>query len=178
MRLRAVLLVTFAIALTGCGGDDETITQPNTPSVAASTTTAMTPTPSPPPTQPPSPSPTTVPGTVVTTAGSEFGEMLFDDSGQAIYLFDAEQAGTPECYDECAAAWPPVLTEGEPVAAGGVVPAQLGTTSRTDGMTQVTYAGHPLYYYAHEGKNQVLCHNVRDFGGLWLVVTPSGAPAP
>jgi hypothetical protein len=44
--------------------------------------------------------------------------------------------------------------------------------------TQVLYAGHPLYYYANEGANQVLCHNVREFGGLWLVVTSSGDPAP
>jgi hypothetical protein len=41
----------------------------------------------------------------------------------------------------------------------------------------VTYAGHPLYYYAHEGKTQVLCHDVREFGGLWLAVTPSGEAA-
>ena len=50
-----------------------------------------------------------------------------------------------------------------------------GTT--VDGSTQVTYAGHPLYYYAHEGKNQVTCHNVSEFGGLWLVVTPTGQAA-
>ena len=54
----------------------------------------------------------------------------------------------------------------------------LGTTTRSDGARQVTYAGHPLYFYAHEGKNQVLCHDVREYGGLWLVVTPKGPPAP
>jgi len=53
----------------------------------------------------------------------------------------------------------------------------LGTTPRTDGSTQVTYAGHPLYYYAHEGKNVVTCHNVNEFGGLWLAVTPTGQAA-
>ena len=112
------------------------------------------------------------------TADSEFGEILFDGAGQAIYLFDKEPTATPECYDDCAEAWPPVLTEGDPVAATNVLADQLGTTQRTDGATQVTYAGHPLYYYAHEGINQVLCHNVDEFGGVWLVVTPSGAPAP
>ena len=53
----------------------------------------------------------------------------------------------------------------------------LDTTKRTDGKTQVTYGGHPLYYYAHEAKNEVKCHNIRGFGGLWLVVTPIGRPA-
>ena len=112
------------------------------------------------------------------TADSEFGEILFDGAGQAIYLFDKEATPTPECYDDCAEEWPPVLTEGDPVAAANVLAGQLGTTQRTDGTSQVTYAGHPLYYYAHEGINQVLCHNVDEFGGLWLVVTPSGVPAP
>ena len=122
--------------------------------------------------------PTLAPGTVVQTADSEFGEILFGGAGQAIYLFDKEATATPACYDDCAEAWPPVLTEGDPVAAANVLADQLGTTQRTDGTTQVTYAGHPLYHYAHEGINQVLCHNVNEFGGLWLVVTPSGAPAP
>jgi predicted lipoprotein with Yx(FWY)xxD motif len=93
-------------------------------------------------------------------------------------LFDKEATAQPECYDDCAEAWPPVLTEGDPVAAGNVLQGQLGVTQRTDGTTQVLYAGHPLYYYANEGANQVLCHNVREFGGLWLVVTSSGDPAP
>ncbi len=114
---------------------------------------------------------------MITTADSEFGEMLFDETGQAIYLFDKEKTPTPECYDACAEAWPPVLTEGAPVAAGGARADLLGTSPRTDGSMQVTYAGHPLYYYVNEGKNEVRCHNVNLNGGLWLVVTPDGEPA-
>ena len=116
-------------------------------------------------------------GTTVTTAGSDYGDILFDGGGQAIYLFDKEPGTTPDCYGDCAAAWPPVLTAGAPVGTGGASTALLGTTQRTDGTTQVTYAGHPLYYYAHEGKNVATCHNVDEFGGLWLVVTPSGQAA-
>jgi predicted lipoprotein with Yx(FWY)xxD motif len=103
--------------------------------------------------------------------------MLYDVSGQPIYLFDAEATSRPECYGECAEAWPPVLTKGKPRAEGGVRPDLLGTTRRRDGSTQITYAGHPLYFYAHEGKYQVLCHNVDEFGGTWLVVKPNGNPA-
>ena len=117
-------------------------------------------------------------GLVLKTATSDFGTLLFDRSGQAIYLFAKEKTSRPECYDKCAEAWPPVLTEGAPRASGEVRADLLGTVERTDGSTQVTYGGHPLYYYAHEGKNQVLCHNVDEFGGLWLVVTPNGEAAP
>jgi len=113
----------------------------------------------------------------ITTAGSDFGQVLFDGTGQAIYLFDKETTGVPDCYGDCAVAWPPVLTSGSPVAGAGSMTDLLGTTPRTDGSTQVTYAGHPLYYYAHEGKNVVTCHNVSEFGGLWLAVTPTGQAA-
>jgi predicted lipoprotein with Yx(FWY)xxD motif len=114
------------------------------------------------------------PGTEITVASSQFGDVLFDGSNQAIYLFDKETGSTPECYGGCAAAWPPVLTDGEPEASGAAEQGLLGTTEREDGSTQVTYAGQPLYYYAHEGPGQVLCHNVSEFGGLWLVLDASG----
>lgn len=104
--------------------------------------------------------------------------MLFDATGQAIYLFDKETTPRPRCYGECADAWPPVLTTGPPRAREATRDDLLGTVRRRDGSTQVTYAGHPLYYYAHEGPGQVLCHDVVEYGGLWLVVTPDGTPAP
>ncbi len=114
---------------------------------------------------------------MIIAADSDFGTILYDASGQPIYLFDAEETSRPECYDECAEAWPPVLTTGTPRAKGPVQSELLGTTRRSDGSSQVTYAGHPLYFYAHEGKYQVLCHNVVEFGGTWLAVQPSGKPA-
>ena len=116
-------------------------------------------------------------GTLITTAGSDYGEILFDETGQAIYLFDAETSSTPGCYDDCALAWPPVLTVGDPRAGGAIDASLLGVTTRSDGAVQVTYRDHPLYYYADEGTNEVTCHNVDEYGGLWLVVTPSGGPA-
>ncbi len=114
---------------------------------------------------------------MITVADSEFGPMLFDGAGQAIYLFDKETTDRPQCYDACAQAWPPVLTKGPPQARGATRPRMLGTVERKDGSSQVTYAGQPLYYYAHEAPREVRCHNVEGFGGLWLVVTPSGKPA-
>ena len=115
---------------------------------------------------------------MITTGDSDFGEMLFDKREQAIYLFEPESDGAPACYDDCAEAWPPVLTDGDPRGEGNVDIALLGTVERTDGTTQVTYNGWPLYFYAHEGPGQVLCHNVVLDGGLWLVLGPDGNACP
>ena len=166
--LTALALAT-SLLVVGCGGGEpETTAATNTPTSSGPTTSEP-----PPPT---TPSPAI--GTVVTTGDSEFGEMLFDDRGQAIYLFDRERMSTPDCYDQCAAAWPPVLTDGTPQAGGAADPVLLSTTQRTDGSMQVTYAGHPLYFYANEGPDEVLCHNVFLNGGWWYVVTPEGSPGP
>lgn len=104
--------------------------------------------------------------------------MLFDGTGQAIYLFDVETTSKPACYDACAEAWPPVLTTGDPVAGHGVKSSLLATAERTDGTVQITYNSHPLYFYAHEGKRQVKCHDIFLNGGNWYVVQPDGHAAP
>ena len=116
-------------------------------------------------------------GTIITTSDSEFGSILFDGKKQAIYIWELEESATAECYGDCAEAWPPVLTNGAPIASGGVDTKMLGTTKRTDGTTQVTYNGHPLYFYAHEDPGEVKCHNISTHGGLWWVIQPSGVRA-
>ena len=116
-------------------------------------------------------------GTVITTGDSEFGAMLFNDAGQAIYIWELEESAEAECYGDCAVLWPPVLTDSAPRASGSVRSELLGTTKRTDGSVQVTYNGHPLYYYAHEGPGEVECHNIRTHGGLWWVIQPNGIRA-
>lgn len=117
-------------------------------------------------------------GTTIVTGESEYGPMLFDDTGQAIYLFDVETNSEPQCYDECEEAWPPVFTDTAPVAGDGVDASLLRTVERRDGRLQVTYNKHPLYFYAHEGKHEVLCHDVFLNGGNWYVVEPGGDAAP
>jgi predicted lipoprotein with Yx(FWY)xxD motif len=118
------------------------------------------------------------PGTKIKAASSQFGDVLFDDDDQAIYIFDKETSSESECYGECAKEWPPVLTEGRPKAKGAIVQSKLGTTRRDGGQMQVTYDRQPLYYYYDEGPTEVRCHNVPGFGGLWLALTPEGEPAP
>jgi predicted lipoprotein with Yx(FWY)xxD motif len=118
------------------------------------------------------------PGARIITADSDYGTMLFDDAGQPIYLFTAESDDQARCHGECAEDWPPVLTSGSPSVDGAARASLLDTVRRPGGGTQVTYAGHPLYFYAHEGKYEVLCHNVEEYGGTWLVVRPDGTAAP
>jgi predicted lipoprotein with Yx(FWY)xxD motif len=113
-------------------------------------------------------------GTKIQVGGSEFGTMLFGPRDQAIYIFERDPKGRTVCYGECARAWPPVLTKGTPRAATGVRKSLLGTVRRRNGTRQVTYAGKPLYYYAHEGRGEVRCHNVNLNGGFWWVVGPNG----
>lgn len=67
-----------------------------------------------------------------------------------------------------------MLTKGRPVGRGGVRSSRLGTTRRRDGRRQVTINGKPLYYYVDDSPRRVLCHNVQEFGALWLVVRPDG----
>ncbi len=122
----------------------------------------------------PKPTQPTATGLVITTGQSEFGTMLFNEKQQAIYIWELEESSDAECYNDCAEAWPPVLTDGHPQATGEVNNDLLGTTKRSDGSTQVTYNGHPLYYYAHEGAGEVECHNISTHGGLWWVVQPNG----
>jgi len=175
-RLFATLGILAALALAGCG-DDEDSSAETTPAqgaqgdggVAAEAESAQ------------NGKPVRAgadeqagAGTEIVVAESDYGSILFDSKQQAIYLFDKESSPKSECYGACAAAWPPVLTEGQPQAGAGAKAELLGTTPRDDGSTQVTYNGHPLYYYVDDPKGEVLCHDVEEFGGLWLVVDPSG----
>jgi predicted lipoprotein with Yx(FWY)xxD motif len=117
-------------------------------------------------------------GTKITVRGSQFGSMLWGPGRQAIYIFQRDRRNLSRCYGRCAELWPPVYTTGKPVAGPGVRKSLLGTTRRRDGRRQVTYAGKPLYYYAHESAGQVRCHNVNLNGGLWWVIGPNGKRRP
>jgi predicted lipoprotein with Yx(FWY)xxD motif len=157
--------------IAGCGDDDESDTAASGGASATEATEATEAAAAKPPAEAGAGA-----GTTIKTADSQYGDVLFDGEDQAIYYFDKESGSKSECYGACAEAWPPVLTEGDPRAGAGTKAGLLGTTQRNDGTTQVTYDGHPLYLYAHEGPNQVTCHDVSEFGGLWLAVQPNGEP--
>lgn len=178
--LRACAIVMVAGLLAGCGEDGGGGTTSYGTGDRPSTSGSPSATPSEATTgaEPTTATGTARTGTELEVRDSEFGPMLFDGRGQAIYLFDVETSARARCYDDCAVAWPPVTTEGEPVAGTGVDQALLGSTERRDGTLQVTYGGHPLYFYAHEAPGEVKCHDVFLNGGNWYVVRPDGTPAP
>jgi predicted lipoprotein with Yx(FWY)xxD motif len=115
--------------------------------------------------------------TKVRVVRSPFGRVVADRRGEALYLFDRDGKRS-SCRGECARVWPPALASGRPKAVGGARADLLGTVARPGGRRQLTYAGHPLYYYVHDSPGNILCHDVVEFGGRWLVVTPAGTPAP
>lgn len=107
----------------------------------------------------------------------ELGRYLTDSRGRAVYLFLADEQGANRsaCHGPCATAWPPVLTEGAPVAGEGARERLLGTIQRADGQTQVTYNGWPLYYYIQDqAAGDVKGQGVVGFGAPWYVVAPNG----
>lgn len=113
----------------------------------------------------------------ISTSKSRYGTILVDGRGHTLYLFTRDGRGPSRCYGSCAHAWPPFYANGKPTAAGDARSSLLGTTRRRGGKRQVTYRGKPLYFYVGERQaGQILCQDVFEFGGDWLVVTPSGAP--
>jgi predicted lipoprotein with Yx(FWY)xxD motif len=116
-------------------------------------------------------------GATLKASSSRYGKVLFDGSGRVLYTFAADRAKTSTCYGACAAAWPPFTVNRTPKAGAGVHHDLLGTIRRRDGSRQVTYAGHPLYYFTGDRQpGQITCQNVSSFGGLWLVINPNGTP--
>jgi predicted lipoprotein with Yx(FWY)xxD motif len=111
----------------------------------------------------------------LTTHSSRFGKVLFDGRGFVLYAFTKDPRRKTVCYGACAKAWPPYIAKGKLRAGAGVKASLLGTVRRANGSRQVTYGGRPLYYYVGDTRpRQILCQNVDEFGGLWLVVRPSG----
>lgn len=124
----------------------------------------------------PSPSPAAAAGmTIAVATNAKLGQILVDGKGMTVYLWVADTATTSTCYTTCATFWPPVLTTGAPQAGAGAQASLLGTTTRTDGMVQVTYAGHPLYYFQKDKQaGDATGQGSNGFGALWWVMSPAG----
>jgi predicted lipoprotein with Yx(FWY)xxD motif len=107
---------------------------------------------------------------------SSYGRILFDGRGHVLYAFTRDTRRRSACYGACAKAWPVYFAKGGLTAGSGVKRSLLGTTKRRDGSRQVTYGGRPLYRYVGDRRpGQILCQNVAEFGGTWLVVRPNGS---
>ena len=111
----------------------------------------------------------------VTLRSSRYGAALFDGRGFVLYAFTKDTDGKSRCSGACAAAWPPYTVPRFARAGAGVTASLLGTSRRGNGSLQVTYAGRPLYYYVGDRRpGQILCQNVSEYGGLWLLVRANG----
>lgn len=111
---------------------------------------------------------------------ADAGPYLTDGDGRALYLLEGEPANASTCADACAEEWPPYVMTGtlsETPATGPLDAALVGTIERADGRTQVTYAGHALYYYHGDtGPGETTGQDVTDAWGEWYLVTPEGEP--
>lgn len=125
-----------------------------------------------------SPSPTATPGggaATVATRSGKLGTFLVDGKGKTLYLFEADKSTKSTCNGACAAAWPPLKTSGKPKAGSGAKANLLGSSTRSDGSTQVTYNGHPVYGYAGDSKaGDTNGQGLNQFGALWYVLNPAG----
>ncbi|WP_052666639.1 COG4315 family predicted lipoprotein [Nitriliruptor alkaliphilus] len=153
MRPISILIAAaLAVALTACGDDGDDLADEPTPDAEAE-------------------APATGDADLA-LATTDLGEVLVDGDGMTLYLFTVDPPGESACEDDCAAAWPPLIVDADPVAGDGVDASLIGTTERSDGSTQVTYADAPLYRWASDREpGDVTGQGVQD---VWYVVTADG----
>jgi predicted lipoprotein with Yx(FWY)xxD motif len=111
----------------------------------------------------------------VNVANGSLGKILVDSQGRTLYVFQRDSGTKSMCTGACASNWPPLQANGKPTVAGGAMPSLVGTTKRSDGTTQVTYNGHPVYRYAGDQKpGDTNGQGQNAFGGLWYALSASG----
>ncbi|HEY3724071.1 MAG TPA: hypothetical protein VGN59_12030 [Acidimicrobiia bacterium] len=145
-------IVALALALTACGSSGGTATQSTQPPKTGSGK----------------------PATVGVTSTS-LGSALVDAQGRTLYLFKKDSGTTSTCTGACAASWPPLIAAGAPKVGSGAKASLVGTTTRPDGTTQVTYNGHPVYTFSgDQSPGDTNGQGVVAFGAAWFAVSPSG----
>jgi predicted lipoprotein with Yx(FWY)xxD motif len=149
----ALAIASLALVAAACGGANTAASPTSTPTTSA----------------------TALGSTVGTAKDPQLGTILVDAKGRTLYLFEKDQGVRSSCYGGCASVWPPLTTSGRPQTGTGASAALLGSTSRTDGTTQVTYNGHPLYFYVSDTRpGQTGGEGLNQFGAGWDVLSPAG----
>jgi len=156
-------LATAALIVAGCGSSSSSSSSaaaaPAAATSAASTTSSAA----------------AATGVTIKTAKDSAGTYLAGPNGHALYLWVADSGGKSACSGACAHAWPPLVTKGNPSAGSGVNASDLGTIMRSDGTEQVTYKGHPLYYFiADTSAGSTRGQGSEGFGAKWWLIAPSG----
>jgi predicted lipoprotein with Yx(FWY)xxD motif len=157
-----VPLVAVAILVTACSSSSSTSAAAATNTTGPTTTPTASATPS---------SKASGSALALKTATGKAGIWLTNSAGRALYVYSHDKGTTSECYGACAAAWPPLTTTG-PVTLSGkyAVPRDLGVTTRTNGTKQVTYGGHPLYYF--KGDTAPGQTKGQGVDGVWFLIGP------
>jgi len=175
MRYETMLAVALvlAIMLTACAPAALPPTEPSLTEPPAATDTQAA------AEMPTAGIPITGEATVNVSESTEFGPILVDGEGFSLYLFmaDTQGSGTSTCGadDGCATEWPPLISQGSPIAGDGVDATLLGTITRDDGLLQVTYNGWPLYLFEEDtAAGDTNGQGIDEFGGLWFLVSPTG----
>jgi predicted lipoprotein with Yx(FWY)xxD motif len=158
----ALLAIAAALAIAGCGSSSSDSSGSSSTSVAEK-----------------APAGAESGVAVLTVARApKAGPVLVDAEGFTVYDFHKDKGTTSSCYGACAKVWPPVLTEGVPTAGEGAVSSKLGTTKRSDGSVQATYAGHPLYTYVADRKpGEANGNDFSSFGAQWYALHGNGEEA-
>ncbi len=167
--LAPIALAACTLALSACGSSSSSSSTaaaaPAASSSQSTTTTAAA-------------TPASSQSATVALAKSKDGSVLVDGSGRSVYLWQADTGSNSTCNGACAKAWPPLTTQGAAHPAAGVDGSKLGTTKRSDGTLQVTYNGHPLYYFAGDSApGQINGQGLMGFGAEWNLVSAAGAAA-
>lgn len=106
------------------------------------------------------------------------GQVTVDDEGRTMYLFEKDESDESYCYGACESVWPPVTTKGTPKVEDGIDASKVTLLKRDDGLMQVVYSGHPLYYYQADTDSEDAYGQEKDqFGAEWYALTPSGDKA-
>jgi predicted lipoprotein with Yx(FWY)xxD motif len=143
----AALVPLTALAIAACGGSDGSSTAPAPHRQTASTSVA------------------------VSVGNSSLGRILVGANGRTLYLFTKDSGTKSACSGACAAAWPLLRANGKPAVGSGASAALVGTT----GGAQVTYNGHPLYFFVKDKKaGDTNGEGLTAFGGTWFAVSPAG----
>ena len=177
----SILAVTGALAVAGCGGGSssgETGAYGSGGESAAKTQASSGESPGGRYGGESSPAASTGSAAVSVASVGDAGKVLVDSEGLTLYYFEKDKGGKSSCYGACASAWPPLTTSGAPQATSGAESSKLGTTKRTDGVVQVTYAGWPLYTYTADTKpGEDNGADVDAFGAPWYPLHPNGEKA-
>ena len=149
----ATALVVVALAVAGCGGSAGSNANSPAPPKTANGQSAT-----------------------VGVANENVGKILVDSQGRTLYLFEKDTGKQSMCSGACATLWPPSTTSGHPKAGSKVDATLLGTSTRSDGKSQLTYNNHPLYRFVGDGDQpgSTSGEGVSAFGAKWYVVGVTG----